>query len=90
MPLEKLPNEIKQCQVKNSFRKKVTTLLYSRLMADKKYLFVNLILLGTIMLLYFNRAPFYAHCPIDDICLPVFENIYILIIVLLCLFIYVF
>ena len=30
-----------------------------------------------------------AHCPIDDICLPVFENIYILIIVL-CLFIYVF
>ena len=38
------------------------------------------------MLLYFNRAPFMlAHCPIDDICLPVFENIYILIIVLLCL-----
>ena len=31
-----------------------------------------------------------AHCLIDDICLPVFENIYILIIVLLCLFIYVF
>ena len=31
-----------------------------------------------------------AHCPIGDICLPVFENIYILIIVLLCLFIYVF
>ena len=30
-----------------------------------------------------------ANCPIDDICLPVFENIYILIIVLLCLFIYV-
>ena len=29
-----------------------------------------------------------AHCLIDDICLPVFENIYILIIVLLCLFIY--
>ena len=27
-----------------------------------------------------------AHCLIDDICLPVFENIYILIIVLLCLF----
>ena len=41
------------------------------------------------MLLYFIRAPFMlAHCPIDDICLPVFENIYILIIVLLCLFIY--
>ena len=31
-----------------------------------------------------------AHCLIDDICLPVFENIYNLIIVLLCLFIYVF
>ena len=31
-----------------------------------------------------------AHRLIDDICLPVFENIYILIIVLLCLFIYVF
>ena len=31
-----------------------------------------------------------AHCLIDDICLPVFENIYILIIVLLCLFSYVF
>ena len=31
-----------------------------------------------------------AHCLIDDISLPVFENIYILIIVLLCLFIYVF
>ena len=31
-----------------------------------------------------------AHYPIDDICLPIFENIYILIIVLLCLFIYVF
>ena len=30
-----------------------------------------------------------AHCLIDDICLPVFENNYILIIVLLCLFIYV-
>ena len=29
-----------------------------------------------------------AHYPIDDICLPIFENIYILIIVLLCLFIY--
>ena len=29
-----------------------------------------------------------AHCPIDDICLTVFENIYILIIVLLCLFMY--
>ena len=55
------------------------------------YFFVNLILLRTIMLLYFNRAPFMlAHCPIDDICLPVFENIYILIIVLLCLFIYAF
>ena len=41
------------------------------------------------MLLYFNRAPFMlAHCLIDDICLPVFENIYIFIIVLLCLFIY--
>ena len=38
-------------------------------------LFVNLILLRTIMLLYFNTAPFMlAHCPIDDICLPVFEN----------------
>ena len=31
-----------------------------------------------------------AHCFSDDICLPVFENIYILIIVLQCLFIYVF
>ena len=31
-----------------------------------------------------------AHCPIDDICLPVFENVYFLIIVLVCLFIYVF
>ena len=31
-----------------------------------------------------------ANCPIDDICLPVFENIYILIIVLPCLFIYQF
>ena len=31
-----------------------------------------------------------VHCPIDNICLPVFENIYILIIVLLCLFSYVF
>ena len=31
-----------------------------------------------------------AHCLIDDICLAVFENIYILIILLLCLFIYVF
>ena len=31
-----------------------------------------------------------AHYPIDDICLPIFENIYILIIVLLCLFIYLF
>ena len=31
-----------------------------------------------------------AHCLIDDICLPVFENIYILIIVLLCLSINVF
>ena len=37
----KLPTEIKQCQVKNNFRKKVTTLfshfrlLYSRLMADE-------------------------------------------------------
>ena len=39
------------------------------------------------MLLYFNRAPFMlVHYPIDDICLPIFENIYILIIVLLCLF----
>ena len=27
-----------------------------------------------------------VHYPIDDICLPIFENIYILIIVLLCLF----
>ena len=44
-----------------------------------------------VTVLYFNRAPFMlAHCLIDDICLPVFENIYILIIVLLCLFIYVF
>ena len=32
-----------------------------------------------------------AHCLIDDICLPVFENIYILIIVLLVyLFMYLF
>ena len=31
-----------------------------------------------------------AHCLIDDNCLPVFANIYILIIVLLCLFTYVF
>ena len=31
-----------------------------------------------------------AHYPIDDICLPIFENIYILIIVLLCLFMYFF
>ena len=31
-----------------------------------------------------------AHCLIGDLCLPVFEIIYILIIVLLCLFIYVF
>ena len=31
-----------------------------------------------------------AHCLIDDICLPVFDNIYILIIVLLCLFMYLF
>ena len=31
-----------------------------------------------------------AQCLIDDICLLVFENIYILIIILLCLFIYVF
>ena len=31
-----------------------------------------------------------AHCLIDDICLPVFENINILIIILLCLVIYVF
>ena len=30
----------------------------------------------------------FAHCLIYDIYLPVFENIYILIIVLLCLFIY--
>ena len=30
-----------------------------------------------------------AHCLIDDNCLPVFENIYILIIILLCLFIYI-
>ena len=30
------------------------------------------------------------HCLIDDICLPVFENICIVIIILLCLFIYVF
>ena len=28
------------------------------------------------------------HCLIDDICLPVFENIYIVIIILLCLFIF--
>ena len=41
------------------------------------------------MLLYFNRAPFIlAHCLIDDICLPVLENINILIIVLMCLCIY--
>ena len=31
-----------------------------------------------------------AHCLIDDICLPVFEKKYILIIVLLYSFIYVF
>ena len=31
-----------------------------------------------------------SHCLIDDICLPVFENIYIVIIILLCLFIYAF
>ena len=32
-----------------------------------KYFFVNLVLLRTIMLLYFNRAPFMlAYCPIDD------------------------
>ena len=35
-----------------------------------------------------------AHCLIDDICLPVFENIYILIIVLLfiylCIYFYIF
>ena len=31
----KLPTEIKQCLVKNSFRKKVATILYSRLMADE-------------------------------------------------------
>ena len=31
-----------------------------------------------------------AHCLIDDICLPVFENIYNLITVLLCLCLYVF
>ena len=43
------------------------------------------------MLLYFSRVTFIlAHCLIDGICLPVFENIYILIIVLLCLFIHVF
>ena len=29
-----------------------------------------------------------AHCLIDDLFLPIVENIYILIIVLLCLFIY--
>ena len=29
------------------------------------------------------------HCLIDDICLPVYENIYFVIIILLCLFIYV-
>ena len=27
-----------------------------------------------------------AHCLIDNFCLPVFENIYILIIILLCVF----
>ena len=40
-----------------------------------------------------TSARYYRHMLfflIDDICLPVFENIYILIIVLLCLFIYVF
>ena len=31
-----------------------------------------------------------AHCLTDDICLPVFENIYILIIVLLCFFYLIF
>ena len=30
------------------------------------------------------------HCLIDGICLPVFENIYIVIIILLCLFINVY
>ena len=46
--------------------------------------FFYLILLSTIMLFYFNRAPFMlAHCLIHHICLPVFENIYILISVLL-------
>ena len=57
-----------------------------------KYIFVvNLILLCTIMLLYFSRAPFMlVHCLIDDICLLDFANIYILIILLLCLLIYVF
>ena len=95
----KLPTEIKQCKVKNSFIKKGNDPIIQqidgwRIITLKwhfKYLFVNLILLRTIMLLYFNRAPFMlAHCLIDAICLPVFENIYILIIVLLCLFIYVF
>ena len=51
--------------------------------------FVNLILLRSTMLFYFSRAPFMLeHCLIDDICLPVFKNIYILLIILLCLFIY--
>ena len=41
------------------------------------------------MLLYFNRAPFMlVHYPIDDICLPIFENIYILIIVFFLKYIY--
>ena len=41
------------------------------------------------MLLYFSRVPFMlVHCLIDDICLPVFENIYILII--LFYFVYLF
>ena len=40
---------------------------------------------------YILIAPFMlAHYPIDDICLPIIENIYILIIVLLCLFMYLY
>ena len=39
----------------------------------------------------FSRVHFMlARCHINDICLPVFDNIYILIIVLMYLFIYAF
>ena len=71
------------------------TLLYRPIIILKghfKFLFfANLILLCTIMLLYFSRVPFMlARCLIDDICLLVFENILIFIILLMCLFMYLF